>query len=338
MKKKKKNHVYGSIDIQGVVCKLNAGSTSNSQAGLHPRTGDKLRCAASSFLRSKRTILHSECTALQLAWCISSSNECAGVAPLGLAHTHICRERRLAAHAASSVNSTTDACAVAPAMSGQDIRKAFLEFYSSRGHQVLPSSSLVPEDPTVLLTIAGTSFTTRSAQQFSCFSLQFQAPTAVPYSQLVAHVSSLRIPQVLLCVLGMLQFKPIFLGQRPREVPRATTTQKCIRTNDIENVGVTARHHTFFEMLGNFSFGDYFKEDACKWAWQLVTEVYKLPKERVFVSVYEEDDEAFALWRDTVGTNQRQLVLKHMFWLPKGVSRECLLETECVHKHVGNYE
>ena len=109
-------------------------------------------------------------------------------------------------------------------------------------------------------------------------------------------------------VPGMLQFKPIFLGQRPREVPRATTTQKCIRTNDIENVGVTARHHTFFEMLGNFSFGDYFKEDACKWAWQPATEVYKLPKERVFVSVFEEDDAAFALWRDTVGMCQIQFV------------------------------
>jgi alanyl-tRNA synthetase len=103
------------------------------------------------------------------------------------------------------------------------------------------------------------------------------------------------------CCAGMLQFKPIFLGQCPREVPRATTTQKCIRTNDIENVGVTARHHTFFEMLGNFSFGDYFKEDACKWAWQLATEVYQLPQERVFVSVFEEDDETFALWRDAVG-------------------------------------
>lgn len=101
----------------------------------------------------------------------------------------------------------------------------------------------------------------------------------------------------------MLPFKPIFLGQRPREVPRATTTQKCIRTNDIENVGVTARHHTFFEMLGNFSFGDYFKEDACRWAWQLSTEVFQLPKERVYVSVFEEDDETYALWRDVIGVS-----------------------------------
>ncbi|CAM6116037.1 unnamed protein product [Calypogeia fissa] len=141
-----------------------------------------------------------------------------------------------------------------PENRGENIRKRFLEFYQARGHKILPSSSLVPEDPTVLLTIA-----------------------------------------------GMLQFKPIFLGQVPRSVPRATTSQKCVRTNDVENVGVTKRHHTFFEMLGNFSFGDYFKEQACKWAWELATVEFKLPAERVFVSVFEKDDEAFAIWRDQVG-------------------------------------
>ena len=139
-------------------------------------------------------------------------------------------------------------------LSGSEIRALFLEFYQRRDHKILPSASLVPEDPTVLLTIA-----------------------------------------------GMLPFKPIFLGQRQPEVPRATTSQKCIRTNDIENVGRTARHHTFFEMLGNFSFGDYFKENAIAWAWELSTEVFSLPPERLVVSVFREDDEAFAIWRDKIG-------------------------------------
>lgn len=139
-------------------------------------------------------------------------------------------------------------------LSGVQIRQTFLDFYAARGHQVLPSASLVPEDPTVLLTIA-----------------------------------------------GMLPFKPIFLGQRSPEFPRATSSQKCIRTNDIENVGRTARHHTFFEMLGNFSFGDYFKSEAIAWAWELMTQVYGLPPERLVVSVFHEDDSAFAIWRDQIG-------------------------------------
>jgi alanyl-tRNA synthetase len=139
-------------------------------------------------------------------------------------------------------------------LSGAQIRQAFLDFFAERSHQPLPSASLVPEDPTVLLTIA-----------------------------------------------GMLPFKPIFLGQKSAEFSRATTSQKCIRTNDIENVGRTARHHTFFEMLGNFSFGDYFKEQAIAWAWELSTKVFGLPPERVVVSVFEEDDEAFAIWRDQIG-------------------------------------
>ncbi|MEB3210178.1 MAG: alanine--tRNA ligase [Leptolyngbyaceae bacterium] len=141
-----------------------------------------------------------------------------------------------------------------PSLSGADIRTTFLKFYEARQHKILPSASLVPEDPTVLLTIA-----------------------------------------------GMLPFKPIFLGQRKAEVDRATTSQKCIRTNDIENVGRTKRHHTFFEMLGNFSFGDYFKKEAIAWAWELSTEVFKLPAERLVVSVFREDDDAFAIWRDEIG-------------------------------------
>lgn len=143
---------------------------------------------------------------------------------------------------------------MATPLTGSQIRQTFLDFFASKGHQILPSASLVPEDPTVLLTIA-----------------------------------------------GMLPFKPIFLGQRAAEFSKATTAQKCIRTNDIENVGRTARHHTFFEMLGNFSFGDYFKSQAIAWAWELSTKVYGLPPERIVVSVFEEDDEAFAIWRDEIG-------------------------------------
>lgn len=139
-------------------------------------------------------------------------------------------------------------------LSGNEIRNIFLDFFAQREHQILPSASLVPEDPTVLLTIA-----------------------------------------------GMLPFKPIFLGQRTPEFKRATTSQKCIRTNDIENVGRTKRHHTFFEMLGNFSFGDYFKEQAIAWGWEISTQVFGFSPQNLVVSVFEDDDEAFAIWRDQIG-------------------------------------
>ena len=148
-----------------------------------------------------------------------------------------------------------------PSLSGNEIREKFLNFFAEREHQILPSASLVPEDPTVLLTIA-----------------------------------------------GMLPFKPIFLGQKKSEFSRATTSQKCIRTNDIENVGRTARHHTFFEMLGNFSFGDYFKTQAIQWGWELSTQVYQLPPERIVVSVFREDDEAFEIWRDKIGVPEKRII------------------------------
>ncbi len=162
-------------------------------------------------------------------------------------------------------------------LSGSDIRDKFLKFYESKQHKILPSASLIPEDPTVLLTIA-----------------------------------------------GMLPFKPIFLGQHKAPQPRATTAQKCVRTNDIENVGRTARHHTFFEMLGNFSFGDYFKEEAIEWAWELSIKVFGLPEERVVPSVYHDDDEAFAIWRDKIGIPPHRIIRmgEDNFW-ESGITGPC---------------
>jgi alanyl-tRNA synthetase len=113
---------------------------------------------------------------------------------------------------------------------------------------------------------------------------------------------------VLLTIAGMLPFKPVFLGQAERPAARATSSQKCIRTNDIENVGRTARHHTFFEMLGNFSFGDYFKEQAIQWAWELSTQVFGLSPQQLVVSVFREDDEAAAIWRDLVGVDPGRII------------------------------
>ncbi len=119
-------------------------------------------------------------------------------------------------------------------------------------------------------------------------------------------------PTLLFTNAGMNQFKDVFLGFDKRSYSRATTAQKCIRAggkhNDLENVGYTARHHTFFEMLGNFSFGDYFKHDAIQYAWELLTEVYKLPKDKLWVTVYAEDDEAYEIWNKTVGVPAERIV------------------------------
>ena len=136
-----------------------------------------------------------------------------------------------------------------------DIRKEYLEFFKSKGHEIIPSAPLVPDDATLLFTNA-----------------------------------------------GMVPFKSIFTGDIPRPTPPIRTScQTCIRAggkhNDLDNVGYTARHHTFFEMLGNFSFGDYFKKEAIAYAWEFVTEILKLPKDRLYVTVHENDDEAYEIWQ-----------------------------------------
>ncbi len=142
-----------------------------------------------------------------------------------------------------------------------ELRSRFLDFFKQRGHEIVPSSSLVPHnDPTLLFTNA-----------------------------------------------GMVQFKDVFLGKETRPYTRATTAQRCVRAggkhNDLENVGYTARHHTFFEMLGNFSFGDYFKRDAIRYAWEFLTEDLGLPAEKLWVTVYEDDDEAADIWLKEVGVD-----------------------------------
>lgn len=170
-------------------------------------------------------------------------------------------------------------------LTGNEIRKLYLDYFKNkRQHTIVESSSLVPDNPTVLLTTA-----------------------------------------------GMLQFLPIFLGIKPcpYEPARATSCQKCARAggkdSDIENVGRTPRHHTFFEMLGNFSFGDYYKKEIIPWAWEFVTEVLKLDKDRLWITIYETDEEAFDIWR-SVGVPAERIKRKGKkdnFWGPPGASGSC---------------
>ena len=152
------------------------------------------------------------------------------------------------------------------APSSNEIRQAFLDFFASKGHEIVASSSLVPHgDPTLLFTNA-----------------------------------------------GMNQFKDVFLGFDKRSYTRATSSQKCVRAggkhNDLENVGYTARHHTFFEMLGNFSFGDYFKLEAITYAWELLTDVFQLPKDKLTVTVYADDDEAYDIWLNIIGVPAERII------------------------------
>ncbi|MBI5074142.1 MAG: alanine--tRNA ligase [Nitrospirae bacterium] len=183
-------------------------------------------------------------------------------------------------------------------MNSSEIRNIFLEYFRSKGHEIVRSSSVVPgNDATLLFTNA-----------------------------------------------GMVQFKGVFQGEEKRPYRRAATSQKCMRAggkhNDLENVGHTARHHTFFEMLGNFSFGDYFKKDAILFAWELLTEQYKLPKDRLWATVYEEDDEAEQLWKDHTGIPAKRIVrlgAKDNFWQmgdtgPCGPCSEILIDQG---EHIG---
>ena len=161
-------------------------------------------------------------------------------------------------------------------MTSAEIRQKFLDFFASRGHQIVPSSSLVPgNDPTLLFTNA-----------------------------------------------GMVQFKDTFLGDEQRDYNRATSSQRCVRAggkhNDLENVGYTARHHTFFEMLGNFSFGDYFKRDAIKYAWEFLTVELGLPAEKLWITVFEDDAEAEAIWLEEMKIDPSRfsrLGEKDNFWV-----------------------
>ena len=155
-------------------------------------------------------------------------------------------------------------------MKTADIRESFLSFFESKGARRLPSSSLIPDDPSLLLTSA-----------------------------------------------GMVQFKPVFLGVKNLGFTRATTCQKCVRTTDIDIIGTTNRHHSFFEMLGNFSFGDYFKSEACAWAQEYSVDVLGLDPDRLWYSIYEDDDEAESIWAEEVGVPRERILrmgAKDNFW------------------------
>jgi len=128
-------------------------------------------------------------------------------------------------------------------------------------------------------------------------------------------------PTLLFTNAGMVPFKDVFLGDEHRDYTRATSSQRCLRAggkhNDLENVGYTARHHTFFEMLGNFSFGDYFKREAIGYAWEFLTEVLQLPKDKLWITVFNEDDEAYAIWADEIGVPEARIARigeKDNFW------------------------
>ena len=154
-------------------------------------------------------------------------------------------------------------------MTGNELRKKFLQFFASKDHLILPSYSLIPEND----------------------------------------------PSLLMIGAGMAPFKPFFTGKMKPPHPRISTSQKCVRTGDIENVGHTARHQTFFEMLGNFSFGDYFKKEAIAWAWEFITEHIHLPPDKLWVTIYTKDDEAYEIWRNDIGVPAERIIrMEDNFW------------------------
>lgn len=153
-------------------------------------------------------------------------------------------------------------------MTGNEIREKFLNFFKERGHLMLPSASLIPQDDPTLLIIGA----------------------------------------------GMAPFKPFFTGKMTPPSPRITTCQKCVRTGDIENVGRTARHHTYFEMLGNFSFGDYFKKEIIPWSWEFLTKELELPADKLWITIHTEDDEAFEIWKSVGVPEERIVRLADNWW------------------------
>ncbi|WP_371370761.1 alanine--tRNA ligase [Sporomusa aerivorans] len=154
-------------------------------------------------------------------------------------------------------------------LTGNELRKLFLDFFASKDHLIQSSYSLIPEND----------------------------------------------PSLLLIGAGMAPFKPFFTGKVKPPHPRIVTSQKCVRTGDIENVGRTARHHTFFEMLGNFSFGDYFKKEAIAWAWEFLTEYLELPKDKLWITIHTGDDEAFAIWHDDIKIPADRIIrMEENFW------------------------
>ncbi len=169
-------------------------------------------------------------------------------------------------------------------LSSAQIRKSFLDFFKSKNHHILESSSLIPDDPQLLFTVA-----------------------------------------------GMVPFKKIFWGLERPKYSRVATVQKCLRTNDIENVGKTPRHQTFFEMLGNFSFGDYYKKEAIEYAWEFLTKWLEIPEDRLWVSIYKNDDDAYNIWTRNIGLDPKKIVRmgkEDNFWGPVGPSGPCGPDSE----------